>query len=91
MVATPHVSVMIRTAHFCTMQTYEAKGIDEQSADSMCQHAKAEYVQMGGSNDEIVEEIAGGEGLDHGGAASVAPDAFLPVHISTLVINEHDP
>lgn len=73
------------------VRAYEAEGVDEKGADGVGEHAEAEDVDVGGGDEEVPDEVAGGEGLDHGGAARVAPEALLPVHLAALLVDEDDP
>lgn len=70
---------------------YEAKRVDEKSADGVGQHAEAKDVHVSGGDEEVPEEVAGGQSLDHAGAARVAPEALAPVHLPALVVDVDDP
>lgn len=57
----------------------------------MGQHAEAKDIHVGGGDEEVPEEIAGGKGLDHAGAARVAPEALPPIHLAPLLVDVDDP
>ncbi len=71
--------------------TYETERVDEKSADGVGQHTQAKDVHISGGDEEVPEEIAGGESLDHGRPARVSPKTLLPVHLLPLLIDVHDP
>lgn len=65
--------------------------VDENGADGVGQHTETKNIHVGGGNAKVPEEIAASEGLDHGGAPRVAPEALLLVHLLALLIGVHDP
>ncbi len=72
-------------------KTYEAKGVDRQSADGVGQEADAKDVKVEDGDAQVPDKVARCEGLDQAAAASVAPDALLLVHGTALLVGEHDP
>lgn len=71
-------------------RTYEAEGEDGQRADGVRQHAGPEHVHVLHGDDEVPEEVAAREPLDHARGAGVAPHTLLPGHVGALLIVEDD-
>lgn len=57
----------------------------------MGEGAGPEDVHVAAGNDEIPDEVAGGQCLNHAAGASVAPDTLLGVHGGALVVGVDDP
>lgn len=57
----------------------------------MCQGPDTEHVEIETCDEQVPDKVSSSHRLDHGAGARVAPNALLPVHIPTFVVNENNP
>lgn len=71
--------------------TYESKGVDYKSADSVSEQAEPEDIKVQQSDAQVPDEVAAGQSLDHARGTGVSPDALLKVHGRALLVGVHNP
>jgi len=71
-------------------RTYEAKGEDEERADSMRKHAQTKNWEMLECDHQVPEKVSHCKALDQAGCSSVTPHLLFPTHVLPLIVREHD-
>lgn len=71
--------------------TYKPQREHHQRSDRMRQHSPPKHPHPTHTHDQIPQEIACCEALDHAPSAIVAPDPLLPRHAPPLFIHPHHP